>query len=281
MPTALRLHRRSILPGFGISLGVTLTYATIIIVLPIAAMLFKSASLGLEEFVRVTTSSRALSAYWITFSSAALAAAIDAVIGLLLAWVLVRYRFPGRRVLDALVDLPFALPTAVAGLTLVTLFSPDGWYGAVLDPLGWQVNYTQVGIVIAMAFTSLPFVVRAVQPVLEQFEPEFEEAARSLGASDLQVFARVVWPAILPAFITGCVLSFARSLGEFGAVVFISGNIPGMTEIVSLLIYIRLDEYNYPAAAALATVLLLASFLTLLTTNALQAWQLRYREATR
>jgi len=278
---AQRLHRKSILPGFGLSLGITLTYGAIIIVLPLAAMFLKTASLGFDEFVRVTTSSRALSAYWITFSSAALAAVIDAVIGLLLAWVLVRYRFPGRRALDALIDLPFALPTAVAGLMLVTLFAPNGWYGGLLEPMGLQVNYTQIGIVIAMAFTSLPFVVRSVQPVLEEFEGEFEEAARSLGASNIQVFARVIWPAILPAFLTGTVLSFARSLGEFGAVVFIAGNIPGMTEIVSLLIYIRLDEYNYPAAAALASVLLVASFATLLATNGLQAWQMRYAEGSR
>jgi len=272
---------RSVLPGFGLSLGITLTYATIIIVLPLAAMFLKTASLGFDEFVRITTSSRALSAYWITISSAALAALIDAVLGLLLAWVIVRYRFAGRRVLDALIDLPFALPTAVAGLTLVTLFAPNGWYGGVLEPLGLKVNYTQIGIVLAMAFTSLPFVVRAVQPVLESLEAEFEEAARSLGASDFQVFSRVIWPAILPAFLTGTVLSFARSLGEFGAVVFIAGNIPGLTEIVSLLIYIRLDEYNYPAAAALATVLLVACFATLLAANALQAWHLRYVEGSR
>ncbi|WP_332718288.1 sulfate ABC transporter permease subunit CysT [Pelagibacterium mangrovi] len=281
MAIAARLYRRSILPGFGLSLGIALTYATIIIALPIAAMLFKSASLGFDEFIRITTSQRALSAYWITISSAALATVINAGLGLLLAWVIVRYRFAGRKALDALVDLPFALPTAVAGLTLVTLFSPDGWYGAVLEPLGLYVNYTQIGIIVAMTFTSIPFVVRAIQPVLEQLEPEFEEAARSLGASDFQVFTRVVWPAILPAFLTGCVLSFARSLGEYGAVVFIAGNIPGMTEIVSLLIVIRLDEYNYPAAAALATVLLVVSFVTMLSTNLLQGWQLRYAEKSR
>ena len=279
MAFVARLHRPSILPGFRLTLGITLLYAGIIILLPLAAMILKTGSLGWDEFWRIVTSQRAMSAYWITFSSAALATVFNAVFGLLLAWVLVRYRFPGHRALDALVDLPFALPTAVAGLTLVTLFSPQGWYGMVLEPLGLRVNYTQAGIVIAMTFTSVPFVVRTVQPVLEQLETEFEEAAKSLGASNLQVFSRVIWPAILPAFLTGCVLSFTRSLGEFGAVVFISGNLPGMTEIVSLLIFIRLDEYNYPAAAALATVLLVVSFATLLATNALQAWQLRYAEA--
>ena len=278
MALALRLHRKSILPGFGLSLGIALTYGAIIIALPIAAMLFKTASLGWDEFIRITTSQRALSAYWITISSAAAATVINAGLGLLLAWVLVRYRFPGRRALDALIDLPFALPTAVAGLMLVSLFAPNGWYGALLEPMGITVNYTQLGIIIAMTFTSIPFVVRSIQPVLEQFEPEFEEAAKSLGASDIQVFARVIWPAILPAFLTGCVLAFARSLGEFGAVIFIAGNLPGMTEIVSLLIYIRLDEYNYPAAAALASVLLAVAFVTMLSINLLQAWQLRYKE---
>lgn len=278
MALALRLHRKSILPGFGLSLGIALTYGAIIVALPIAAMLFKTASLGWDEFIRITTSQRALSAYWITISSAAAATVINAGLGLLLAWVLVRYRFPGRRALDALIDLPFALPTAVAGLMLVSLFAPNGWYGALLEPMGITVNYTQLGIIIAMTFTSIPFVVRSIQPVLEQFEPEFEEAAKSLGASDIQVFARVIWPAILPAFLTGCVLAFARSLGEFGAVIFIAGNLPGMTEIVSLLIYIRLDEYNYPAAAALASVLLAVAFVTMLSINLLQAWQLRYKE---
>lgn len=267
---------RRVLPGFGLSLGITLLYVSVIIVLPVAALLFKSASLGWDDIWRIVSSRRSLAAYGVTLGSAFIATICNGLLGLLLAWVLVRYRFAGRRLLDALVDLPFALPTAVAGLTLVTLFSSVGWYGQVLEPLGITINYTQAGIIIAMMFTSIPFVVRTVQPVLEDLDVDVEEAARTLGATSWQVFSRVVWPAILPAFITGCVLSFARSIGEFGAVVFIAGNLPGLTEIVSLLIYIRLDEYNYPAAATLASSLLLFAFLTLLATNLLQSWQLRY-----
>ena len=266
------------IPGFRLTLGITLTYAGIIILLPIAAMLLKSSSLGFEEFWRIVTSRRAMSAYSVTFGSAAIATLFNAGFGLLCAWVLVRYDFVGKRALDALIDVPLALPTAVAGLTLVTLFSENGWYGSVLTPLGFSVNYTQAGIIVAMAFTSIPFVVRSVQPVLEEIQPEIEEAAKTLGATRWQVFSRVVWPLITPAFMAGSVTAFARSLGEFGAVVFIAGNLPGLTEIVSLLIYIRLDEYNYPAAAALATVLLVAAFVTMLLNNLLQRWQLRYMD---
>ncbi|RUT28574.1 sulfate ABC transporter permease subunit CysT [Arsenicitalea aurantiaca] len=279
--TASKRRSRHLLPGFGLTLGVTMLYLGIIVVLPLVAMLIKTTSLGWDELWRILTSNRSMAAYRITFGSAFFAMLFNGVFGLLLAWVLVRYEFPGKRFLDALVDLPFALPTAVAGLTLVTLFSNNGWYGQILNPLGLTVNYTQVGIVIAMAFTSVPFVVRTVQPVLEEVQVDLEEAARTLGATRWQVFARVIWPTIMPAFVAGCVLSFARSLGEFGAVVFIAGNLPGMTEIVSLLIYIRLDEYNYSAAAALASVLLVAAFLTLLLTNLLQAWQLRYMERSK
>lgn len=273
-----RKHSKHLLPGFGLTMGVSLFYITLIILLPIAAMLLKVAGMGLPEFWRIISSRRAIAAYQITFSSAFYATLINGTAGLLLAWVLTRYRFPGRRVLDALVDLPFALPTAVAGLVLVTLFAETGWYGQLLEPNGLKVNYTQLGIVLAMAFTSIPFVVRSVQPVLEEVDQSLESAAETLGANRWQVFTRIVWPTIMPAFIGGCVLSFARSLGEFGAVVFIAGNIPGVTEIVSLLIYIRLDEYNYEAAAALAFVLLLVAFLTLVATNALSAWQTRYVE---
>jgi sulfate transport system permease protein len=237
--------------------------------------------MGWEEFWRIVASNRSLAAYRITFGSALVATLVNGVTGLLLAWVLTRYSFPGKRLLDALVDLPFALPTAVAGLVLVTLFADSGWYGALIEPNGIKVNYTQLGIIVAMTFTSIPFVVRTVQPVLEDVQLDLEEAARTLGATRWQVFARIVWPTILPAFIAGCVLSFARSLGEFGAVVFIAGNLPGQTEIVSLLIFIRLEEYNYEGAAALAFVLLLAAFVTLLLTNALQAWQVRYADRSR
>lgn len=272
---------RHLLPGFGLTLGVSLLYLSLIIVLPLLAMLLKVGGMGWAEFWRIASSNRALAAYRITFGSAFIATIFNGLFGLLLAWVLTRYRFPARRLLDALVDLPFALPTAVAGLVLVTLFSNSGWYGQFLEPNGIAVNYTQAGIVMAMIFTSIPFVVRAVQPVLEELEGDLEEAARTLGATGQQVFSRVIWPTILPAFISGCVLSFARSLGEFGAVVFIAGNLPGITEVVSLLIFIRLDEYNYEGAAALAFVLLLAAFITLILTNLLQAWQARYAERSR
>ena len=272
--------RRSkhLLPGFGLTLGVTMLYLAIIIVLPLLAMLLKVGGMGFEDFWRIVASNRSMAAYRVTFTSALAATVLNGVFGLLLAWVLTRYTFPGKRILDALVDLPFALPTAVAGLVLVTLFSGNGWYGQFLEPIGLKVNYTQVGIILAMTFTSIPFVVRAVQPVLEEVEGEFEEAAATLGATPWQVFSRIIWPTILPAFMAGCVLSFARSLGEFGAVVFIAGNLPGLTEIVSLLIYIRLDEYNYEGAAALAFILLLTAFATLVATNAIQAWHLRYTD---
>ena len=272
---------KHLLPGFGLTLGVSMIYLTIIIVLPLLAMLLKVGGMGWEEFWRIVASKRSLAAYRITFSSALIATVFNGIFGLLLAWVLTRYSFPGKRMLDALVDLPFALPTAVAGLVLVTLFADTGWYGQFLEPNGFKVNYTQAGIIVAMTFTSIPFVVRTVQPVLEELQTDLEEVARTLGATRWQIFARVIWPTILPAFMAGCVLSFARSLGEFGAVVFIAGNLPGLTEIVSLLIFIRLDEYNYEGAAALAFVLLLAAFLTLLLTNALQAWQVRYAERSR
>ncbi|SEQ42441.1 sulfate transport system permease protein [Devosia sp. YR412] len=272
---------KHLLPGFGLTLGVSMLYLTIIIVLPLLAMLLKVGGMGFEEFWRIVASNRSLAAYRITFSSAFIATIFNGALGLLLAWVLTRYSFPGKRILDALVDLPFALPTAVAGLVLVTLFAPTGWYGQFLEPNGFKVNYTQLGIIIAMTFTSIPFVVRAVQPVLEEIQVDLEEAAQTLGATRWQIFARVIWPTILPAFMAGCVLSFARSLGEFGAVVFIAGNLPGLTEIVSLLIFIRIDEYNYEGAAALAFVLLLAAFVTLLLTNALQSWQVRYADRSR
>ncbi|SMQ65479.1 sulfate transport system permease protein [Devosia lucknowensis] len=274
MPASRSKH---LLPGFGLTMGISLFYVTLIILLPLAAMLLKVGGMGFPEFWRIVSSSRALAAYRVTFSSAFYATILNGIIGLLLAWVLTRYRFPGRRILDALVDLPFALPTAVAGLVLVTLFAQTGWYGQFLEP-DVKVNYTQLGIVAAMTFTSIPFVVRAVQPVLEEVDAGLEAAAQTLGASRWQIFTRIIWPTILPAFIGGCVLSFARSLGEFGAVVFIAGNLPGVTEIVSLLIFIRLEEYSYEGAAALAFVLLLVAFLTLIATNALSAWQTRYVE---
>ncbi|UXN59704.1 sulfate ABC transporter permease subunit CysT [Phyllobacterium zundukense] len=273
-----RSSQRGILPGFGLTLGVTLLYFVIIVALPLLAMLYKSVNLGWADFWSIVSSERALATYRITVGSAALATVLNAIFGVLLAWVLVRYDFPGRRLLDAAVDLPFALPTAVAGLALVTVFSSNGWFGQYLEPLGIKVAYTPLGIALAMMFTSIPFVVRTVQPVLEDVAADVEEAARSLGATNWQIFARIIWPAIFPAFIAGCSLSFARSLGEFGAIVFISGNLPFETEVMSLLVFIRLDEYDYPAAAALATVMLVTAFVMLFVTNSIQAWQLRYAD---
>lgn len=274
----LSMKRNSVLPGFGLTLGCTLFYLTVIVALPLLAMIMKTASLGWSDFWSIVTSDRALATYRITLSTAALATLFNGLFGLLLAWVLARYEFPGKRLMDAAVDLPFALPTAIAGLALVTVFAQNGWFGQFLEPLGIKVAYAPLGISIAMAFTSIPFVIRTVQPVLEDMNADVEEAARSLGAKPWQIFTHIVWPTIFPAFLAGASLSFARSLGEFGSIVFISGNLPFETEVTSLLIFIRLDEYDYPAAAALAFVMLVTAFLMLLITNLIQARQLRYAE---
>ncbi len=269
-------RRRRVLPGFGLSMGVALTYFALIILAPLVAMAIKTASLGWDEYWSIITAPRTLASFRVTVTAALAATVVNAGVGLLFAWVLTRYRFPGRRILDALVDLPFALPTAVAGLTLVTLLGPNGWFGRFLAPLGIEVAYTPLGIMVAMFFTSIPFVVRTVQPVLEDISVDVEEAASSLGARPWQVFRLVIWPLIMPAFFAGATMAFARSLGEFGAVVFIAGNLPMKTEVTPLLVYIRLDEFNYPAAAALASVLLIAAFLLLFITNSFQVWALRY-----
>jgi sulfate/thiosulfate transport system permease protein len=271
-------RQKSVLPGFGLTMGVTLLYLAIIVALPLAAMVLKTASLGWAEFWSIVTSERAISTYRITLGTAAAATLINAGFGLLMAWVLVRYEFPGKRLIDALVDLPFALPTAIAGLALVTVFSRNGWFGQYLEPMAIKVAYAPLGIAIAMAFTSAPFVIRTVQPVLEDLSDDVEQAAETLGARPWQIFRHVIWPMIFPAFLAGSALSFARSLGEFGAIVFISGNLPFKTEVTSLLVFIRLDEFDYPSAAALAMVMLIVAFLMLLTTNLIQAWQLRYAD---
>lgn len=271
--------RQNALPGFGLTLSCTGAYVTLIVLLPIAALLLKSASMSPADFIAIVTSPRAIASYHVTLGAAAFATLINAFLGLLLAWILSRYDFPGRRILDAMIELPFALPTAVAGIALVTLFARNGWLGQYLDPLGLKVAYTQAGIVAAMTFTSLPFVVRTVQPVLADLDPELEEAGFLLGGNGAQVFSRIIFPAIFPAFLAGCSLSFARSLGEFGAVIFIAGNLPMKTEITALLVFIRLEEFDYPAAAAYATVLLVISFVLLLVTNAIQSWHLRYMKA--
>jgi len=276
-PTHAAPRPRHVLPGFGLTIGTTLLYLAVIVLLPLAALLLKAGEIGPDGFWRLLTSPRTQASLQITVSAAALATVFNAGYGLLMAWILVRYDFPGKRFIDALMDLPFALPTAVAGIALTALFSKNGWYGEILEPAGIKVVYTVTGVAIAMAFTSAPFVVRTLQPVLEDIQPDVEEAAATLGAYRGAIFRKVIFPAILPAYLTGCSLAFARCLGEFGAVIFIAGNLPLKTEIAALLIFIRLEEYDYPTAAAIATVLLAAAFGILLLTNAVQAWQMRYR----
>ncbi|KAB0537762.1 MULTISPECIES: sulfate ABC transporter permease subunit CysT [Pseudochrobactrum] len=270
--------RKTVMPGFGITMGCTLLYLTVIVALPLFALIMKTASLGFADFWAIISSPRAVATFKLTILTSAAATVFNALFGLLMAWVLVRYEFPGKRLLDAAVDLPFALPTAVAGLALVTVLSKNGWIGQYTEPLGLYLAYTPAGIIIAMAFTSIPFVIRTVQPVLEDLNHDVEEAAETLGANPWQVFSHVIWPMILPAFLAGSALSFARGLGEFGAIVFISANLPFKTEVTSLLVFVRLDEYEYPAAAALAMVMLLMAFAMLLITNLMQARQLRYAE---
>ena len=273
--------RRRVLPGLPLSLGITLFYVGLIVVLPLGALIFKAASLGPEDYWRIVSSPRAVASYRVTVLSALAATAFNLVFGMALAWVLVRYRFPGRRLVDAIVDLPFALPTAVAGIALTTLFAQNGWFGSALGELGIKVAYTPLGIMVAMSFTSLPFIVRTVQPVLEDLDPALEEAAQTLGGSDGAIFMRVILPLLAPALLAGVSLSFARSLGEFGAIIFIAGNQPMETEITALLAFIRLEEYDYQAAAAIASVLLITAFLMLAITNLMQARALRYTQRSR
>ena len=272
---APRPRIRRVLPGFGVTLGGTLLYLAIIVLLPVAALLLKSAGVGWEGFWNLLSNPRALASIRVTVVAALLATLFNAVYGLLMAWILVRYEFPGKRFFDAVIDLPFALPTAVAGIALAALYARNGWFGGALEPAGIKVAYTVLGVAVAMAFTSAPFVIRSVQPVLEDIQPELEEVAATLGASHLGVFHRIILPMIAPAYITGCALAFARSLGEFGAVIFIAGNLPMKTEIAALLVFIRLEEFDYESAAAIAVVLLLIAFITLLVTNAIQFWQAR------
>ena len=268
--------KRNVLPGLPLSLGVTLFYVGLIVVLPLAALVFKAASLGPQDYWAIISSPRAVASYRVTALCALVATVFNLFFGLALAWVLTRYRFPGWRLVDALVDLPFALPTAVAGIALTALFANNGWFGSLLAPLGIKVAYTPIGIMIAMCFTSLPFIVRTVQPVLEDLDPALEEAAQSLGGSDWAIFRKVILPLLTPALLAGLSLSFARSLGEFGAIIFIAGNKPMETEITALLVFIRLEEYDYQAAAAIASVLLITAFAMLAFTNLLQARALRY-----
>jgi sulfate transport system permease protein len=269
---AILLRKRSVLPGFGPTLGLTLAYLSLLVLIPLAGLFIQTAKLGPSELLAAVGSPRALAAYRLSFGASFAAAFANAVFGLIVAWVLVRYRFPGRGLVDALVDLPFALPTAVAGITLTALFAKNGWVGRLLEPLGVAVAYTPLGVTVALTFIGLPFVVRTVQPVLQDLEAELEEAAASLGATRWQTFARVLFPTLWPALATGFALAFARAVGEYGSVVFISGNLPLRTEIAPLLIVTKLEEFDYPGATAIAAVLLVVSFALLFAIHALQRY---------
>lgn len=266
------LKKRSILPGFGLALGVTVIYLSLVVIIPLAALVLKTASLSWREFLDTVTAPRVIASYKLSLSAALISSLINTIFGLATAWVLVRYSFPGKRIVDALIDLPFALPTAVAGITLTTLYSGKGWLGVYLEPWGIKVAYAPLGIYVALIFIGLPFVVRMVQPVLADLDPQIEEAAASLGADRFQTFYRVILPAIFPAALTGFALAFARSLGEYGSVIFISGNMPMVSEIAPLLIITKLEQFDYAGATAIAVVMLAVSFTILLGINLLQWW---------
>ncbi|SSP12566.1 sulfate ABC transporter permease [Acinetobacter baumannii] len=265
-------QRSRVLPGFGLSLGFTLAYVSFIVLIPLAAVFIKSFGIGWDGLWEILTSERILKSLQLSFSSALIAAFINVVFGLLLAWCLVRYNFPGKRLVDALVDLPFALPTAVAGIALTSLYAPTGWIGQYLEPLGIQVAYTPIGITLALVFIGIPFIVRTVQPVLSDIETELEEAASALGANRWQTITKIILPILLPALFTGFALAFARGVGEYGSVIFIAGNQPFKTEITPLMIISRLEEYDYAGATTIAAVMLVLSFIILFVINLLQAW---------
>ena len=271
----------SVLPGFGLTVGVAGTFLALIVLIPVAALVFKASSLPLSELWRIATEPRALASYRLSFGASLLAACLNAVFGLIIAWTLVRYHFPGKRLVDAIIDLPFALPTAVSGIALATVFGPQAWIGKWLGTFGIQVAYTWIGVVVALTLIGLPFVVRSVQPALEEVEASLEEAAESLGATRWMVFRRVILPTILPALATGFTLALARAIGEYGSVIFIAGNIPMRTEITPLLIVIKLEQFDYLGAAALGLVMLIFSFVMLLTINAVNGWRLHRRGGTR
>src|SRR5262245_57517270 len=274
-------RKHGVLPGFGLSLGITLMYLSIVVLIPISAVFIKSLSLGWAGFRDAILAPRVLAAFRLSFLAAFAAATANALFGLLVAWVLERYRFPGRRFVDGLVDLPFALPTAVAGIALTTFYAPGGWVGQWLEPMGVKVAYTPLGIVVALTFVGLPFVVRTVQPVLHDLEPVLEEAAATLGAGRWNTFRRILLPALLPALITGFTLAFARGLGEYGSVIFIAGNLPMISEITPLLIMIKLEQFDYAGATAIAAAFLLISFVLLFVVNRLSAWTRRNTRAVR
>jgi len=275
MATARGWVSPSVLPGFGMTLGFAGLFLTFIVLIPMAALIMRAGSLPLDEFWRIATEPRALASYRLTFGASFLAACVNAVFGFIIAWTLVRYEFPGRRLVDAIIDLPFALPTAVSGIALATVFAPNGWLGMHLESIGIRVAYTWVGIVVALTLIGLPFVVRSVQPALEEVDVSLEEAAESLGASRWTVFRRVILPTVLPSLATGFTLALARAIGEYGSVIFIAGNLPMRTEITPLLIVIKLEQYDYLGAAALGLVMLCVSFAMLLSINALNGWRIR------
>jgi sulfate transport system permease protein len=264
-----------VIPGFGLSLGFTIFYLALIVLIPLSAVFLKTFTMSWEAFWSAVSSDRVIASYKLSFGASLIAAALNVVFGGIVAWVLVRYKFPGKRFIDALVDLPFALPTAVAGITLTALYSNNGWIGKYLEQFGIKVAFTPLGVVVALTFIGLPFVVRTVQPVLEEAERELEEAAASLGASPLQTFFRVILPSIVPALLTGFALAFARATGEYGSVIFIAGNLPMVSEITPLFIITKLEQYDYAGATAIAVVMLVVSFILLLTINLLQAWTRR------
>ena len=270
--------RFNVLPGFGLTMGFTLFYLSAIVLIPIGGLILRTLGISWTDFWRLATTTRALAAYKLTFGASLAASVVNAVFGTLLAWVLVRYEFPGRRVIDAMVDFPFALPTAVAGLTLADLFSPHGWLGRGLVPLGIQGAFTPLGVVIALTFVGMPFAVRTLQPVLESLERDVEEAAATLGAGRLRTFLTIIAPSLLPTVLTGFALAFARAIGEYGSIVFISGNLPFKTEIAPFLIVMRLEDYDYPGAIALAVVLLVFSFVLLGVINLLEQWASRFQQ---
>ena len=274
----LTLKKQSVLPGFSLSLGYTIFYLSLIVLIPLSAVVFKTASLSLPEFLETITAPRVVASYKLTFGASFFAALVNSVFGFLAAWVLVRYPLPGKKVIDAFIDLPFALPTAVAGITLAAIYAPNGWLGRYLEPYGIKVAYTPLGVLVALTFIGLPFVVRTVQPILEDLEAELEEAAVCLGANRWQIFRRVIFPTLLPSILTGFALSFARAVGEYGSVIFIAGNMPMVSEITPLLIITKLEQYDYAGATAIASVMLAASFMLLFAINILQWWSRRYTE---
>jgi len=268
-----------VLPGFNLSLGFTIFYLSLIVLIPLSAVFLKTFTMTWDAFITAVTSDRVVASYKLTFGASLIGATLNALFGGIVAWVLVRYKFPGKKIIDAMVDLPFALPTAVAGIALTALYSPNGWIGRYLEAIGIKVAFTPLGVIIALTFIGLPFVVRTVQPILEDAERELEEAAASLGASHWQTFAKVIFPTVLPALLTGFALAFARATGEYGSVIFIAGNMPMVSEITPLFIVTKLEQYDYAGATAIAVVMLTASFLMLLTINLLQAWTRKHGQA--